>query len=129
MMSGKFFIKGIIHITYIKDKEIDFEVIEEHFFHAELEKNGHFLDQSDMDIGLEYELRQMDWDIKPKEAECYGVLWQFEVGHTSYWTDCGMEYDMDIETINLDFSLIDEENTGWILGDIVSKENSKVSHE
>ncbi len=119
MMSGKFFIKGIIHITNIGEDTIDFEVIEENFFHAQLEKNGHFLSQSDWDINLEYELPLMDWEgITPREGDCYGVLWQFGVRYSSSWTDCGVEYDMEIETTNLEFSLIDEENSKFIIGEV-----------
>ena len=116
MMNGKFFIKGIIHITRSEDNKVDFEVLEEHFFHNELEKNGNFLTQSDWDINLDYELRQEDWGtLEPEEGKCYAVLWQFNMSFIDYWTDCGMEYDSKINTVNLEFNLIDEENTKYLL--------------
>jgi len=108
------FIKGIIHFT---DNELNFEVLQEEFFFNYLEKNGEFLSQSDFDIRLEYDLKDFDWAINPKENEVYGVLWEFKLHSNKSWTDYGYEYDSEIETINLTFDLFDVEATNRVLND------------
>ncbi len=108
------FIKGIIHFT---DDNKGFEVLQEEFFFNHLEKNGEFLGQDDFDIRLDYELKNDVWDIKPKAGEVYGVLWNFNLQNSKYWTACGYEYDNDIETVSLEFSLFDEQAKERIFSD------------
>lgn len=109
----KYIIKGIIHFI---DSDLGYEVIEEDFFFTGLEPNGCFLSQSDIDVDLTYNLAQEDFcDFKPKEDECYSVLWIFTLNHFHYDTSCGVEYDSEIETKVLIFDLIDEEHSKWLL--------------
>jgi len=108
------FIKGIIHFT---DNDKGFDILQEEFFFNHLEKNGEFLSQDDFDIRLQYELPCFDWDIEPKEGEVYGVLWHFQLHNSRSWTDCGYEYDSEAETVDLQFSLFDEDATKRMFDD------------
>ena len=121
------FIKGIIHFI---DNDRSFEVLQEDFFFAHLEKNGEFLSQDDFNISTEYELGNEDWgDLNPKEGEVYGFLWQINLIHSKYWTDCGYEYDSEIETSNLEFNLFDEEATKRIFVDNLYQFTEEVINE
>jgi hypothetical protein len=106
---GNYFIKGIIHII----DENDFEIFEESFFYAGLEPNGHFQNQDDVGVYLQYELKELDWDIEPEIDRCYGVLYEFKCNYsTDYWG----EHDMTVEPINLHFSKFDDKANEAILG-------------
>lgn len=107
-ITGNYFLKGIIHIT----GEKEFEVFEESFFYAGLESNGHFQNQEDVGIGLEYELPQLDWGIEPEIDRCYGVLYEFKC---NYYQDYWGEHDMNVEPINLHFSRFDDDANEAIL--------------
>ncbi len=106
-----FYIKGLIHIT---DSEGGFEALQEEFFYNGLEPNGEFMSQDDFCVRMDYDLKDFDWGIEVKEGEVYGVLWNFNIIHSKSWTSCGYEYDSDIETNTLEFSLLDEEHTKWL---------------
>ena len=101
-ITGNYFLKGIIHIT----GEKEFEVFGESFFYTGLESNGHFQNQEDIGIYLEYELSQLDWDIEPEINRCCGVLYEFKCNHyQDYWGD----YNVDVEVVNLHFSRFDDD--------------------
>lgn len=112
---GEFIIKGVIHITHIDEKEIDFESIHEQFFYTGLEKDGHFLSQGDIDVYLEHELKNYDWGFEPELDKCYSVLFQFELVDTSGWTACGYEYDSSVECTDLHILPVSEKATKWYL--------------
>ena len=104
-----FYVKAIIH--FIDDKK-NFEVIQHEFFYNGLEKNGEFLSEDDFGDEWEYSLQYYDWDIDPKSDECYSLLWNFNIEHSKSWTDCGYEYDSEIDSGGLYFDLIDDEISG-----------------
>lgn len=107
-IKGSFIIKGVIHIL---DDNRNFETLSEIFFYDGLEKDGYYLSQSDIDIYLEHELTQYDWGFIPKIDECYNVYYKFKLHGTEQWTDCGLEYDTDIECIDLKILEISPEAT------------------
>ncbi len=106
------YLKGVIHIT---DKDKKYEILYEEFFNARLEKNGHFLDAHDMDLGFEYALEEENWGFEPEIDKCYSVLWNFNLICHKYETMEGTEYDSDIDTNTLEFDLIDEKHTKLLL--------------
>ena len=97
-IKGSFIIKGVIHIL---DDNRNFETLSEIFFYDGLEKDGYYLSQSDIDIYLEHELTQYDWGFIPTVDACYNVYYKFKLHGSEQWTDCGLEYDTDIECIDL----------------------------
>jgi len=109
---GNMFIKGIIHFT---DDNGGFEVLQEDFFNNRLEKNGHFLNQHDYDITLEYSLRGFDLGIEPKAGEVYGILWNFNLIVSEDYSYGICEYDSEIETVSLKFELFDKKKAEELL--------------
>jgi hypothetical protein len=108
-IKGDYYLKGVIHVT---SEDGDFETLFEEFFYSGLESNGYFQSQSDVDIYLTHELKELDWDIEPELDRCYGVLYKFNCNYTTdYWG----EHDMEIEPIELHFSRFDDKNNDMIL--------------
>lgn len=97
-LKGDFYLKGLI---YVIDEESNFEVLYESLFYTGLEKDGYFLSQGDIDIYLEHELKSIDWGFTPEVDRHYSVLYKFSITPTSCWTDCGYEYDSEIECLDL----------------------------
>lgn len=97
-LKGSFIIKGVIHITGDNN---EYEVIFEDFFYDGLEKDGYYLSQSDIDVYLKDELSNYDWGFESQIDACYNVYYKFRLNNSSYWTDCGYEYDSEIECIDL----------------------------
>lgn len=88
-VAGEHYIKGII---YINDDN-NFEALDEEYFYTGLEPNGEFLCQSDHDVYLGHELKEIDWGFKPEKEKCYSVLFKFKINYSKDWTDWGYEYD------------------------------------
>lgn len=110
---NKFILKGILHFT---DENKSYEVLQEQFFYTGLENNGEFVSESDIDVYLDYNLKDEDWgNFLPLVDECYSVFWVFDLKYSSYDTSCGLEHDSEILTTSLYFSKIDGKHTEWLL--------------
>ena len=109
-VSGEHYIKGIIHIN----DDNDFEALYEEYFYTGLEPNGEFLAQSDHDVYLEQELKEIDWGFKPEVGKCYSVLFKFKMHYSKDWTDCGYEYDSEVECLALHIIPIDAKPEDFI---------------
>ena len=113
-ISGSFFIKGIIHIT---GENKEFEVLNEDFFYTGLEVDGHFLSQSDIMVYLEHELKHYDWNIEIEVDRCYAVLFEFDLYNIQYCSDCGYEYDSEVECKQLHIIPLSNEANDFYLGE------------
>ena len=113
-ISGSFFIKGVIHIT---GENKEFEVLNEDFFYAGLEVDGHFLYQDDIMVYLEYELKHYDWNIEIEVNRCYAVLFEFDLYNMQYCSDCGYEYDSEVECKQLHIIPLSDEANDFYLGE------------
>ena len=114
VISGSFFIKGIIHIT---EENKEFEVLNEVFFYTGLEVDGHFLSQGDIDVYLRHELKHHDWNIEIEVDRCYAVLFEFDLNYTQYWTSCGYEYNSEVECKQLHIIPLSDEVNDFYLGE------------
>ncbi len=114
-MINKYYIKGIIEIF-----DDEFEIIQEDFFYAGLEKNGMFQSASDLDTYLPEILNGVDWGIEKEDGDIFSVLVEFDIKYFSYWTDCGEEHDSEFLISNLVFDKIDDENKKWFKDDMLA---------
>ena len=113
-ISGSFFIKGVIYIT---GENKEFEVLNEDFFYTGLEVDGHFLSQSDIMVYLEHELKHHDWNIEIEVDRCYAVLFEFDLYNMQYCSDCGYEYDSEVECKQLHIIPLSNEANDFYLGE------------
>jgi hypothetical protein len=118
----EFYLRGYIYVTDVNKIEqnigdnegvvfsilnINFEVIEEDFFHFGFSQDGYSLGQSEIDVTLKYNLKDFIDDLDVEEGFYYSVLWNFDFDcYQDYFGDC----DCDINTEILKIEKVTQEN-------------------